>query len=168
MKTLMHTEFMALLARAGVTQAGFARLAGVTARQVNNWARGRAVVPQWAVLLAVVLEKATPETLLINVSLPAVPVSVTGPGPATSSSDTVATGPAKRISVPVPLASCVTLNEVPVPIPVRRSFSLAVPLVTVSTPWAIVAVAPGANFNECRSIVSPAPKPEIAAPTVPA
>ena len=66
MKTLMHTEFMALLARAGVTQAGFARLAGVTARQVNNWARGRAVVPQWAVLLAVVLEKATPETLLIT------------------------------------------------------------------------------------------------------
>ena len=63
----MHTEFVALLARADVTQAGFARLAGVTARQVNNWARGRAIVPQWAVLLAVVLENATPEMLRLTV-----------------------------------------------------------------------------------------------------
>ncbi len=62
----MHTEFAALLARADVSQAGFARLAGLTARQVNNWARGRAIVPQWAVLLAVVLQKATPEMLLIT------------------------------------------------------------------------------------------------------
>lgn len=68
MRTLMHTEFAALLARAGVRQAAFARLAGVTARQVNNWARGRAVVPQWAALLAVVLETFTPEMLLITVA----------------------------------------------------------------------------------------------------
>jgi DNA-binding transcriptional regulator YiaG len=46
MRALLHTEFNALLARAGVTQAGFARLAGLTPRQVNNWARGRAAVPQ--------------------------------------------------------------------------------------------------------------------------
>jgi len=48
MRALLHTEFNALLARAGVTQAGFARLAGLTPRQVNNWARGRAAVPKWA------------------------------------------------------------------------------------------------------------------------
>ena len=64
-KALLHTEFVALLARAGVTQADFARLTGVTARQVNNWARGRAAVPPWAALLAVVLEQSTPEMLLI-------------------------------------------------------------------------------------------------------
>ena len=44
MRALLHTEFAALLARAGVSQASFARLTGVTARQVNNWARGRALV----------------------------------------------------------------------------------------------------------------------------
>ena len=64
-KALLHTEFVALLARAGVTQADFARLTGVTARQVNNWARGRAAVPPWAALLAVVLEHSTPEMLRI-------------------------------------------------------------------------------------------------------
>jgi hypothetical protein len=33
MRALLHTEFDALLARAGVSQANFARLTGVTARQ---------------------------------------------------------------------------------------------------------------------------------------
>ncbi len=61
----MHTEFAALLARAGVSQAAFARLAGVTPRQVNNWSRGRDAVPRWAALLAVVLEDTTPEALLL-------------------------------------------------------------------------------------------------------
>ena len=60
MRALLHTEFAALLSRAGVSQAAFARLAGVTARQVNNWARGRAAVPRWAALLAVVLDDAQP------------------------------------------------------------------------------------------------------------
>jgi DNA-binding transcriptional regulator YiaG len=44
MRALLHTEFDSLLARAGASQASFARLTGVTARQVNNWARGRALV----------------------------------------------------------------------------------------------------------------------------
>jgi hypothetical protein len=65
MRTLLYTEFAALLARADVRQAGFARLTGVTPRQVNNWCRGRAAVPQWAALLAVVLAEFTPETLAI-------------------------------------------------------------------------------------------------------
>ena len=65
MTTLLHTEFVALLARAGVTQADFARLTGVTARQVNNWARGRAAVPQWAALLGVALATYSPEALAI-------------------------------------------------------------------------------------------------------
>ena len=52
MRTLSGAEFAALLARAGVAQAAFARLTGVTPRHVNNWCRGRATVPVWAELLA--------------------------------------------------------------------------------------------------------------------
>ena len=63
MRALLHTEFTALLARAGVTQAGFARLACLTPRQVNNWARGRAAVPTWAALLLVALDELTPDGL---------------------------------------------------------------------------------------------------------
>ena len=66
MRQLMHTEFAALLARAGITQAAFARLAGITARQVNNWARGRAAVPQWAALLAIALLDLSAEELAIR------------------------------------------------------------------------------------------------------
>lgn len=65
MKALLHTEFEALLARAGTTQAAFARLAGITPRQVNNWARGRAAVPKWAAVLAAALAKFSPEGLEI-------------------------------------------------------------------------------------------------------
>ncbi|HST75412.1 MAG TPA: helix-turn-helix domain-containing protein [Acetobacteraceae bacterium] len=67
MRALLHTEFTALLARAGVSQAAFARLAGVTPRQVNNWARGRAAVPKWAAVLAGVLAEFTPEALEIMI-----------------------------------------------------------------------------------------------------
>jgi transcriptional regulator with XRE-family HTH domain len=65
MRTLPHTEFGALLARAGISQAAFARLAGLTPRQVNNWARGRAAVPIWAGLLAAVLQDQSPDALTI-------------------------------------------------------------------------------------------------------
>ena len=65
MKALLHTEFTVLLARAGLSQAEFARLSGVTARQVNNWARGRSTVPQWAGLLALMLEDISPDLLAI-------------------------------------------------------------------------------------------------------
>lgn len=67
MRALLHTEFTALLSRADVTQAGFARLAGITPRQVNNWARGRAAVPKWAALLVVALDGLTPDGLEIMV-----------------------------------------------------------------------------------------------------
>ena len=40
-------------------------LAGLTPRQVNNWARGRAAVPIWAGILAVVLQDHSPEALTI-------------------------------------------------------------------------------------------------------
>ena len=46
--------------------ANFARLAGLTARQVNDWARGRALVPQWAALLAATLRDFSPEALTIS------------------------------------------------------------------------------------------------------
>jgi transcriptional regulator with XRE-family HTH domain len=65
MRALLHTEFAALLARAGVSQASFARLTGMTARQVNNWARGHALVPKWAALLAVALQDVSAEALTI-------------------------------------------------------------------------------------------------------
>jgi DnaJ-domain-containing protein 1 len=63
----LHTEFTTLLARADITQASFARIAGLTPRQVNNWARGRATVPQWAALLVVALDALTPDGLEVMV-----------------------------------------------------------------------------------------------------
>ena len=63
MRALLHTEFAALLTRAGVSQAAFARLSGYTPRQVNNWCRGRAVVPSWAVALAAVLDEHSPDAI---------------------------------------------------------------------------------------------------------
>jgi transcriptional regulator with XRE-family HTH domain len=66
MQTLLHTEFAALLDRADVRQAAFARLTGVTPRQVNNWCRGRAAVPRWAALLAAVLGDISQEALVIR------------------------------------------------------------------------------------------------------
>jgi transcriptional regulator with XRE-family HTH domain len=66
-RALLHTEFTALLARADVSQAGFARLTGVTPRQVNNWCRSRAAVPKWAAVLAGVLAEFTPEALEIMI-----------------------------------------------------------------------------------------------------
>ncbi|HUZ65830.1 MAG TPA: DnaJ domain-containing protein [Acetobacteraceae bacterium] len=56
-----------MLARAGVSQAGFARLTGLTARQVNNWCRGRAAVPPWDAALAVLLEERSPEAITMLV-----------------------------------------------------------------------------------------------------
>jgi DNA-binding transcriptional regulator YiaG len=52
MRALLATEFAALLTRADVSQAAFARLTGVTPRQVNNWCRARAAVPLWAAVRA--------------------------------------------------------------------------------------------------------------------
>jgi transcriptional regulator with XRE-family HTH domain len=65
MRTLQHTEFVALLAAAEVSQAGFARLSGVSARQVNKWCRARAALPRWAALLALALGELSAETLTI-------------------------------------------------------------------------------------------------------
>jgi transcriptional regulator with XRE-family HTH domain len=64
-RALLHTEFAALLARADISQAAFARLSGYTPRQVNNWARGRAAAPLWAIALAAVLQHTSPEAILI-------------------------------------------------------------------------------------------------------
>ncbi len=70
-------QFAALLATADISQASFARLAGVSPRQVNNWCRNRAKIPQWATLLAVVLQKQSAETLMTDaeeiLSPPALP-----------------------------------------------------------------------------------------------
>jgi DNA-binding transcriptional regulator YdaS (Cro superfamily) len=67
MRALLATEFAALLARADVSQAAFARLTGVTPRQVNNRCRGRAPVPAWAALVAILLDEQPPEALTIMV-----------------------------------------------------------------------------------------------------
>jgi transcriptional regulator with XRE-family HTH domain len=63
MRALLGTEFAALLARVDVSQATFARLTGLTPRQVNNWCRGRAVVPPWAAALAVLLQETSPDAI---------------------------------------------------------------------------------------------------------
>ncbi len=65
MRAPLHTDFAAVLNRAGVSQAAFARLGGVTARQVNNWTCGRAAVPRWAALLVIDLVDTTPDALLL-------------------------------------------------------------------------------------------------------
>ena len=65
MRALLGTELAALLARAGVSQAEFARLTGTTARQVNNWCRARAAVPSWAAALAILLQNTSPEAIQI-------------------------------------------------------------------------------------------------------
>jgi hypothetical protein len=65
MRALLAPEFAALLVRADVSQAAFARLTGVTPRQVNNWCRARAAVPLWAGLLAALLQDHSPEALKI-------------------------------------------------------------------------------------------------------
>ncbi len=65
MHTLQGTEFAAILASADVSQAGFARLSGVSPRQVNKWCRGRAAVPRWAPLLALALRELSAEALTI-------------------------------------------------------------------------------------------------------
>jgi transcriptional regulator with XRE-family HTH domain len=67
MHTLLHTEFTALLARTGTSQAGFARLTGLTPRQVNNWCRGRAAVPPWAAILAAILDERSTDALEMTV-----------------------------------------------------------------------------------------------------
>jgi len=54
------------LASADVSQAAFGRLTGVSTRQINNWCRGRAAVPAWAVLLAVVLQNQSAEEVSVT------------------------------------------------------------------------------------------------------
>jgi DNA-binding transcriptional regulator YiaG len=61
----LGTEFAALLTRANVSQAAFARTSGYTTRQVNNWCRGRAAVPPWAAVLAILVQDASPEAIQI-------------------------------------------------------------------------------------------------------
>jgi len=65
MQALLGTEFAALLARADVSQAAFARLTGYTTRQVNNWCRANAAVPPWAAALALLLQHTSPEAIQI-------------------------------------------------------------------------------------------------------
>lgn len=66
MPRLTSTAFAALLARANVSQAAFARLAGITPRQMNKWCRGHAAVPVWAGLIAAMLLERSPEALAID------------------------------------------------------------------------------------------------------
>ena len=66
MPRLTQVAFAALLARADISQAAFARLAGVTPRQVNKWCRSQAPVPVWAGLLAVILQDRSPDALAID------------------------------------------------------------------------------------------------------
>jgi transcriptional regulator with XRE-family HTH domain len=66
MESISGPTFKAILTQAGVNQAEFARLADVTARQVNNWCQGRAAVPRWAALLAIACRELSAEALAIT------------------------------------------------------------------------------------------------------
>lgn len=75
-----------LLTTADCSQASFARLTGVTARQVNAWRRGHAATPRWALILAAVLQQHSPDALAIGLedallppAPPTPPASGTGP-----------------------------------------------------------------------------------------
>lgn len=59
MRNASRQDLTNLPASAEVSQAAFARLAGVTARQINNGHRGRAA-PRWAMILAAVLPEFSP------------------------------------------------------------------------------------------------------------
>ena len=63
MRPLQPVQFVALPASADVNQASFARLSGVSTRQVNKWCRGRAALPRWAALLATALRELSAEVL---------------------------------------------------------------------------------------------------------
>jgi transcriptional regulator with XRE-family HTH domain len=65
MGEIHQAEFVALLAAGDVSQAAFGRFAGVSARQVNKWCRGRATVPRWAALLAIALRELSADALEI-------------------------------------------------------------------------------------------------------
>jgi transcriptional regulator with XRE-family HTH domain len=65
MRTLSAEEFADLLAQADLPQAGFARLAGISPRQVNKWCRGHAAVPRWAAVLALAMRELSAEALVI-------------------------------------------------------------------------------------------------------
>jgi len=65
MEPITGSAFTALLRQADFSQASFARLTGVSPRQVNKWCRGRAAVPRWAAILALALRELSAETLAI-------------------------------------------------------------------------------------------------------
>ena len=76
-----------LLATAHCSQASFARLTGVSTRQVNAWCRGRAETPRWALIVAAVLQQHSPDALamgleeaLLPPAPPTPPESSTDPG----------------------------------------------------------------------------------------
>ena len=66
MDTRTRAALTELLDRAGASQAAFARLSGVSARQVNSWCRGRAAAPRWALVVAALLAERSPEDLALT------------------------------------------------------------------------------------------------------
>ena len=55
----------AWLAAADCSQARFARLTGLTPRQVNAWCRGHTHTPRWALLIATLLRQHSPDAMAI-------------------------------------------------------------------------------------------------------
>jgi DNA-binding transcriptional regulator YiaG len=61
--TTSMTPLVALLAAADCSQAAFARLTGITTRQINAWCRDQAATPRWALILATILQQHSPDAL---------------------------------------------------------------------------------------------------------
>jgi hypothetical protein len=64
-RAFLGTEFAALLARTDVGQAALARVTGYSTHQVNNWCHGRAAMPPWTAVLAILMQDASPQAIQI-------------------------------------------------------------------------------------------------------
>jgi transcriptional regulator with XRE-family HTH domain len=61
----LNPPLAAWLTAADCSQARFARLTGLTPRQVNAWCRGHAHTPRWALLIAALLRHHSPDAMAI-------------------------------------------------------------------------------------------------------
>ena len=93
MQRLSDSAFAALLAQAGVSQAAFARLTGVTPRQVNKWCRGQAAVPVWAGLIAALLQDHSADAMIISLEVAVMAFKERASGPRVSA-------PVRRLPCP--------------------------------------------------------------------
>jgi hypothetical protein len=82
-QALSNPPLATWLRAADCSQACFARLTGLTTRQVNAWCRGHAKTPRWALLIAALLPQHSPDALAMTLEEALLPPSRSNgtPGP---------------------------------------------------------------------------------------